>query len=458
MPKLRPLRAPATSAFRSPEHRRRQAHLVTAGIVSSLLAGCPTGTLSPSEERLGTPARCSDPWQPDGCGTACTADSLCGTGLHCANGACIAECDPTGAEGPGCDGDEVCSDRGRCGAPAGMRDAGPERDANDDGCAEVTLELDPETPTVVLVVDRSTSMRFEFRESGLERWDALDGALFAESTGPGDPGGVVVELADRARFAMYLYTGATTADPPVCPALSTVAAALDDADDLARVYRDNRPVRDSNTPTSEALEEVLAATSPSPDGPTLFLLATDGRPDLCAEPTERNLAAREASIAEVQRIFDAGYETFVLSLADFDDRHAQDLANAGQGLPVRPESEGYRDGDPLADPFTPLDTEGLRADIRNIVGGSFSCEVTLNGRIDTARGCDGVVRLDGVDVPCDADGSGWRVLDEQTIELLGTACEDLRSGRVVTVQAPEKLDHLVRLRIGDRQGDPIMIS
>jgi len=406
---------------------------LTASLILVAVGGCADGTLSPSSDGLRVPAVCDDPELPAGCGTACSADAQCAPGLHCADGACQAVCVEASSRST-CPAGQVCTARGRCLDDRPALDAGPPPGGGDDDCAQVTLQLDPQVPTVVLIVDRSTSMTFEFRNTDQERWEALDDALFAEAApGQSREAGVVPAFEDRVRFGMHLYTGegVFTRDY-VCPALRSVGASAGNSDALATLFRNNRPVEDSNTPTAQAVDAVVDQTRPSPDGPTLFVLATDGFPDRCEAPATRDERARRLSVAAVQRAYEAGFETFVLSLADFGQKHVQDLANAGQGLPVL---NRYEDDDPLAPPYAPGDTAGLRADLASIIGEALSCEVALDGRIDRSRACEGEVRLDGEPIACDAPGSGWRVLDEGRIELLGEACADLKAGRVRLLEA-----------------------
>jgi len=107
-------------------------------------------------------------------------------------------------------------------------------------------------------------------------------------------------------------------------------------------------------------------------------------------------------------------------------RHLQDMANAGLGRgPGDPDAQFWEAG---AD-------EGLRAALRDIVGGELSCVVELDGRIDDLdAACTGTVELNGSAIPCD-DPNGWRAVDETHIELRGEACDTLQSGWGVTLNA-----------------------
>src|SRR5258707_665443 len=66
-------------------------------------------------------------------------------------------------------------------------------------------------------------------------------------------------------------------------------------------------------------------------GAKIIVLATDGEPDTCEEPNPQN--GGPAAIAAASTAFSAGIHTYVLSVGG-DVRSAQQMANAGAGLPV----------------------------------------------------------------------------------------------------------------------------
>ena len=97
----------------------------------------------------------------EGCGDTCEVDEDCPAGLHCGDdGACTADC----SEDADCDDGEVCDDRGYC-VPG------------DDGCPDVSVNLTPITPTVMLLIDRSGSMITSGFGSFATRWEAVEYAL-----------------------------------------------------------------------------------------------------------------------------------------------------------------------------------------------------------------------------------------------------------------------------------------
>src|SRR5688500_14799668 len=68
----------------------------------------------------------------------------------------------------------------------------------DEDCASVAVELTDTVPTVMLLIDRSGTMDFDFAST--TRWWAVYDTLFD------DTAGVVKRLEQEVRFGMALYT------------------------------------------------------------------------------------------------------------------------------------------------------------------------------------------------------------------------------------------------------------
>jgi hypothetical protein len=394
--------------------------MVGLGCVSS---GSEDGTVR-VQDRL--PSICDEDGAPQGCGETCLSDSECGDGTFCENGACTAVCTPEGGQ---CGTQGECMSNGRCVPVFG--DGGV---SMGDGavCGELEVSTDRVIPNIMIIVDRSGSMRRDFDgdcpftgngcpNSGApnpdfdeERWGAVKDALVGTN-------GLVRRLDSIARFGLTLYwkpgeDSPSMSDGQMCAITDGVAItqSLDNADSIGGRFNANDP--DGYTPTAEAIEAVTDAleVSPPPAGPTVYLLATDGLPNGCDQDGEN--VDRNNSVDAVERAFDAGTETFVLGV-NFDDDHLQDLANAGQGV-----SSG-------ATLWTADSVSELQTALEQIVVQNIPCTVSLtDGIIDTSRACEGRVVLDDEWLTCDDSGRGWRAIDGRTIELTGSACQDWRSG------------------------------
>jgi hypothetical protein len=278
---------------------------------------------------------------------------------------------------------------------------------------------------VVLVVDQSGSMTADFGSGN--RWDVLRDSLMSE------PDGLVPSLQSLVRFGLALYSAEQPDDdepvPGMCPLITWVEPAVDNFSAIQDEYG-GAPVIDE-TPTGESLDAVidLVTNIPDPtDDPTIFILATDGEPDTCAQPNPQE--GQPQSLAAARRAFDLGIRTYIISVGrgTVSAAHLQDMANAGLGRGA---------GDPDAEYWEAGDDAGLRDALLSIIGGELSCVVELNGRIqdvEEACGPESSVVLGGTPLTCGVE-NGWRVVDETHIELMGDACDQLQSGPGILLEA-----------------------
>ncbi len=286
-------------------------------------------------------------------------------------------------------------------------------DPHEEVCADIELTVTPEIPTVLIVVDQSGSMENAFGST--DRWNAVRNSLLAS------PGGLIDELDEIIRFGLALYT--SNGGAPPCPLVAYVDPDLYNYGAINAVYSTAEPIGD--TPTGESIETVsdfLVALGW--EGPAALILATDGEPDTCANPSPDTEAEREAAravtIAAVERAFGLGIQTYVISVGEgsVSASHLQDIANAGLGLtPADPDAPYWVAGDDAA----------LQDALRSIISETLSCVFELNGRLNVEEACFGTVELNDRTLVCD-DPDGWRALDETHIEIMGEACDEVTSG------------------------------
>jgi len=295
-------------------------------------------------------------------------------------------------------------------------------------CADIIVEGVRVTPTVMLIVDQSGSMTEDF--GGGTRWDVLKDSLLAST-------GLIQTLEDQVRFGVALYSARSNdMDLPdgECPLITQIDPALNNFGAIDGVYGPADPIQE--TPTGDAidaiLDQLLSVPDPDPD-PTIFIVATDGEPDRCEQLNPQNGQAE--AIAAVERAYGAGIRTFMISVGEgtVSAAHLQDMANAGLGRGA---------GDPPADYWVAGDDAGLRGALEDIVGGVLSCDITLRGTIDLENACTGTVKLNDRELPCD-DPNGWRATDENHIELLGTACDELTMSRGARLEASFPCDVVI---------------
>ncbi|MDD9933343.1 MAG: VWA domain-containing protein [Myxococcales bacterium] len=388
---------------------------VLAGVLSLLALGC-------SDDGGGAPCVDGD----ESCGRDCSSLQPCPLGLYCSNDAtCAKQC----VAGDSC-GSGPCTPSGRCPSSTGADntpDGGfgntrvPPTDTTVEppppaDCAETTVHASRVEPTVILIVDQSSSMDDEF-EGGRSRWDVLRDFLL------GEPEGLIADLQSQVQFGLALYSAESGGDNPdpigECPMVTTVAPALDNFDAIAQVYRDADVIEDTPTGDSiDAIIEDLGLTTLDPDqqaNPIVFILATDGEPDRCEELDPQN--GQDEAIAAVERAFQLGIRTLIISVGEgaVSAEHQPDVANAGLGRVA---------GDPPAEFWVAGDDTTLRAALTDIVGDQLGCEVQLNGRVEGDE-CLGRVTLNGRDLEC-GGANGWELTTPRTVRLLGTACDDLK--------------------------------
>jgi hypothetical protein len=282
-------------------------------------------------------------------------------------------------------------------------------DVGADACAPVTVGSRV-TPTVILLIDQSGSMA-AITEGGLTRW-----ALLREVLVGGD--GLVTRLEGRVRFGVAFYTARSRdggdGGPPIgaCPDLTAVPPALDNLEPIRELFFSLEPIED--TPTGDAIDVARDTLAPffAPElGPTIFVLATDGEPDTCAELDPQN--GQDEAVAAAQRTFAASIRTFVLSLGEglVSRDHLQDMANAGVG-------------DTGATFWEATGADGLRRALDEIVRTDVACTLTLTQAVEPSLACLGDVRLNGRPLLCDGP-DGFSVPEPTTLVLSGAACREL---------------------------------
>lgn len=341
-------------------------------------------------------------------------------------------------------------------------------------CAQGRATAAPVTPTVWLVVDGSGSMGDDFADTS--RWEALRSALM-------DPGGVVQTLETTVRFGLVIYNGPeenlfdpniggnggnnggvpgacnapeninplclcfTGYEPFCCQPRCGGMTAMPAPDPMPAPMPDpmQPPMQCENivvvnpalsnyaainasypqeqlggsTPTHRALERIVSTlpvvNQTLPDdmtGPTYVVLATDGEPnDFCSDSGgggfQNDVAQRVVEV--VRNGVQMGMKMFVVSLAGEDRRLRQHLEEvAGIGSPGQP-------------PFEPAGKDELVDTLRTIIGGT-TCQIALDGTVMSDQACTGSVMYNGQNLPCN-DPNGWRLVDDHTLQLTGSACE-----------------------------------
>lgn len=346
------------------------------------------------------------------CGGTCTTTSQCpaNSNRHCAfPGVCVQQCSDATLH---CGTDEICTPYGRC--------ARTQPDPNQNICGAVVQQATFTIPTVMLLVDKSGSMGDSYA-SGQSRWAALESALVDAQNG------LVKQYEDTVRFGLTLYSGASANQ---CPALSTVTPALNNFASIETTFANNSPggATPTGASTQRLLDDILVPYSEP--GQKFIILATDGEPNTCADSSD-NAGGRDESLTAAQNAYTAGVEMFILSVGsgNISQNHLQDLANAGVGLP--------QNATPPAPFYEPNDPAALQAAFDTIIGQVLSCTVKVNGTLAEDAAGFASVYVDGDLVPNDAI-NGWKWVNSNTIQLMGTTCDLVQQGgqHAVAVEYP----------------------
>lgn len=319
------------------------------------------------------------------------------------------------------------------------RDAGPsEMDSGADGdfdsgqrpdvvvpgvdaaCDRIFVEAHPETPNVMVVLDRSGSM-YDFGLGGemVDRWTPSVMAIEATTTA----------LENRIAFGLMLFgndsecgTGAVR----VAPALLNATAI--------RTTLTGAPtaLTGGGTPTALSLDAARAALALLP-GQSYVLLVTDGAPNCNA--TLPSASCRCTAVG--------GLGCFLDSLNCLDDGRTIAAVSALLAAGIPTYVIGYDTGmwagvmDAMASAggtgfdhhFAVSDRASLDAALAAISGSVVSCSFELSappGDIHYVR-----VTVDAAPVDHESvrmDGSGWRLEGDRTITLIGPSCAAIQDG------------------------------
>lgn len=352
-------------------------------------------------------------------------------------------------------------------------------------CNAKGIEFENVVPSVLMLVDRSTSMfksNLPMGTSGqttcfdgsspafgteADRWTAMRKAVAA-----------LEPLAADVMFGMSTYTSFSSS-AATCPEMPQLATLLPGqatfADILAELPENTTacPEKKSETPTWEAIEAGAAAVATlAIEGPKYLLVITDGEPDSCVKFDPQ--CGQDAAISAAQDAYAAGITTFVIGLGnDVGDKFLNDLAHAGQGLDVQPPAEEdkwcigevlkgadptasfdvntYRDtamatyaedGLTYADKlyFAPADLAALQEQLTKLIAGVRTCDYEMDTAVVAAQANKGAVRLnlaDGTFLDLTyGDPNGWALSadNDYTVTIQGTACDKILADEVTGLQ------------------------
>ncbi len=287
-------------------------------------------------------------------------------------------------------------------------------------CNPLSFNYSAFPATVVVLIDRSGSMTYEFGSE--TRWSVVRDALFS------DRDGLIPRLGGTTRFGLAFYTSLDGFSGGTCPMMDYTSPVLGDVGVLRQAFDSMSPLMEGDTPTAEAVLEALDwLDQGNPSGPRYLVLITDGEPDTCALPDPQNGQAEALQAAREAR--DRGVEMYIVGVSsDVGESHLQQMANVAQG--VRADAKWGQDAEAI-EPIVASDQGNVLAgQIQGALGDVRTCSIALGEAVDPEGNF--VVTLDGYDVP----RSEYTVAEGQLI-LSGDACaEVLGDAKTLDVEVP----------------------
>jgi hypothetical protein len=310
------------------------------------------------------------------------------------------------------------------------------------GCSQLEIGFEAQTPTALIVVDRSSSQWDQYPN---HTWEPMKQGIID----------VVRDVQADIRMGVVTYTGQNGgACPDLFPAMNQVSFDKNNLGVIEGALNGiDQPPYKGETPTAAALQAAVPVllADPSP-GEKVMLLVTDGDPDFCNDPDR--ICAMDAVIGAVQDAFSKGVSTAVFGLrrAELSEQHLRDVANAGAGQPVAlpPGVNSVEDlrnrcrNNPpgsLQGTYSPTagnaqyfqangtDQVALGAALDAVIYGIRSCIFELDGAAEINPDNLGGARItiDGATPLVYGDPNGWRLNSDTQVELLGSACQLIKN-------------------------------
>lgn len=302
-------------------------------------------------------------------------------------------------------------------------------------CAGIRVNASRILPTVMLLIDGSTSMLDPYGMAPLDdagmpdptappppsRWSSVREALVGAE-------GVVPKLQDRVRFGLAVF--GTQASCPL--PLGTITPELNNAAAITSGVQQQPP--GLFTPTGVALDQVVdLLPDPTlnldgpPIGPQIILLATDGDPNACDGGGFFPVTDYVPSINAALKGQAKHLRMYVVSVGqDAAASHLQEMANIGA-------NEDRATG--TAEVHYPDNTATLTATLETLIGAELSCELKLEGKgILVDKACTGTVLFNGTPLECNG-ADGFSLADETTLILKGSTCETFKNSIDTSIDA-----------------------
>ena len=295
-------------------------------------------------------------------------------------------------------------------------------------CDQVSIQARSNAPDILIVLDRSSSMRGQ----GVDRWTPsvmavktltgeLEGAInfgLMLFPAPGAQAGVAQGILEG--LGLGAINGFLPEDTGCAPGKVVVPLKADNAAAIAQSLDRGGPQGIAYTPTATSLEAALATLkgeqcADCAERPTYVLLVTDGEPTCTSGTGMGTQADVDATNAAIDKLLAADIKTYVVGYGTASSPTASaamtSFAQHGGTEKYLPVENG----------------DELNAELRRIAGSLVSCEYELNDEVEDPA----LVRvvIDGKTLILN---QGWTIEGRKVI--LQEACDMIKDARVHTVK------------------------
>lgn len=334
---------------------------------------------------------------------------------------------PSGDDSSG--GGNMSTTAGDTAGTAGMSTGGTSQ-GGDNNCEELTARAMPTTPDMLIVLDRSGSMK----RGDVNRWDPSVSAVKS----------ITSSLDTKIRFGMMLFPKACDPTDFQCtigmlgnacePGELEVPVDIGTSGAIGGLLDMSAP--GGGTPTGatlQAAQAILDAQVAGPDEvvtPKFILLVTDGQPtcpngDGSVDATAQELEDdKNLTVQAIDSLLASGAKTYVIG---YDAASDPALASALTEFAQHGGTTDYRAVE---------DEQSLLTEFQKIAGEVVSCSYQL----DTAPPDPSyvLVTLDGKQLNLDQP-DGWSI-NGKAVTLEGQACKTLQDGKDHTLNVQVKCD------------------
>lgn len=287
----------------------------------------------------------------------------------------------------------------------GLVDSGA---SDEETCASLLIPALPNSPEVLIVLDRSGSMVGN-NDTRTDRWTPSSSAIAK----------ITAQLDQAVEFGLMMFPDPAMGTNNCAPGVVNVPVALGTSTQIAQAISSSPPNRFSATPTAASLQAALAALGPPPvcaDQCVItkryVLLVTDGAPNCGAATGPNMFATTQADIDACDMNIDAlkaaDITTYVIGYQTTSDPA---VANIMDGFAMHGGTDKQL---PVEDEQSLIDT------LTKIAASLVPCEYKLSMKVQDPKYVR--VTIDGKQYDL---GTGWTLKDDMQTIVLGGACDVL---------------------------------